>query len=125
METKKENKIKNFFKAIRPFIRGTLKALPFGSAIVEISDNIKTERELAKGNSPKRIRLIDGEKKLPHNWISILFQLIIAFIIVYSFVTKQITINDVLNYYRIFLSMFGSSDIESLHTLNSDTLNIN
>ena len=75
---------KGFFKKVAtPVLRGLLKSVPFGGIVVESVKNIKTEID-----NTKTIE----DKPLPHNWISILVQLLALLGIVYAFVSKQITI---------------------------------
>ena len=121
----KKGKLKNFINKIKPFVRGVLKSVPFGGVIVEIADNVKAEKALQRNEIPKRLVIEGNEKKLPHNWASIIFQLLTAGIIVYAFVTKQITISDVLNYSKMFVNIFGVDVAPDQITTISDSLNLN
>ncbi len=96
----KGEKFKKFFKnIIKPFLRGALKSLPFGGAVVELSDNIKAEIALNKNEVPARGSIDEnGQMKAPHNWGTIIVNIIIAGVIVYAFVTKSITIDEVINF---------------------------
>ena len=94
-------KLKNIIQKIKPFIRGILKSIPFGSVIVEAADNIKTEIEINKSVTPTRSKLDnEGNPTTPHNWLSIFVQLIGASLLVYAFVEKLITIEQVLEYLK-------------------------
>lgn len=79
-------------KFIAPVLRGVLKSVPFGGIVVESINNIKTEIE------NKNITDVSEAKDLPHNWISITVQILCLLGIVYAFVSKQITIEQFLEY---------------------------
>jgi hypothetical protein len=115
----KNEKLKRIFNSIKPFVRGIVKSLPFGSVVIEASDNIKTEIALSKGSSPKRVAFdANGQIKRPHSWISIMFQLIFVGTIIYLLVSKQIDVNDFINFSKYFLG--SDSEIAP-----SDSLTIN
>lgn len=83
---------KGFIKNIAaPVFRGILKSVPFGGIIVEGVTNIKSEFE------NKNKTDVSEDKTLPHNWISILVQLLCVIGIAYAFITKQITIEQFLD----------------------------
>lgn len=79
-------------KFIAPVLRGVLKSVPFGGIVVESINNIKTEIE------NKNTTDVSEAKELPHNWISITVQILCLIGIVYAFVSKQITIEQFLEY---------------------------
>ena len=99
-------KIKRFFSKIKPFVRGLLKSLPFGSAVVEIADNVKHEIQLGNDLLPKRsVTETDpttGEVivKPPHSWLSIAIQLLTLIALIYAFYTKAIPITDVIEFLK-------------------------
>lgn len=75
-------KIKNFiFGAVRGLIKGSL---PGVSGAIEAVKNMTTKA------TP------DGKKELPHNWTSIVFQLVAASAIVYAFTQKWINLDQLL-----------------------------
>jgi hypothetical protein len=69
---------------INAILRGALKTMPGVGAGIELVKNVK--HELRYGET----------KPLPHNYTSITVQLVGVACIVYAFVTKLITIQDVL-----------------------------
>lgn len=81
---------KGILKAI---LRGILKSVPIGNTIVETVENFKakTNAEIESGGEV-------GKVEKPHNWISILTQLTVIGVIVWAFVTKQITIEQLINF---------------------------
>jgi len=79
-------------KFIAPVLRGVLKSVPFGGIVVESINNIKTEIE------NKNTTDVSEAKDLPHNWISITVQILCLIGIVYAFISKQITIEQFLEY---------------------------
>jgi hypothetical protein len=85
----KKNNLKKVFVFLKPILRGAIKSLPFGNAVVEIGESIK---ETVDNNTK------DSAKPLTHNWISILVQVIGLSVIVYAFITKAITIEQVLEF---------------------------
>jgi hypothetical protein len=85
----KKNNLKKVFIFLKPILRGAIKSLPFGNAVVEISESIK---ETVDNNAK------DSAKPLTHNWISIAVQVIGLSVIVYAFITKAITIEQVLTF---------------------------
>lgn len=70
-----------------PIIRGTIKSLPFGNLVYEIAENVKNAK------SPEK-----KENGLPHSAVSLLAQLVFLSFIIYAFVTKQISIDDIMRY---------------------------
>jgi hypothetical protein len=79
-------------KFIAPVLRGVLKSVPFGSVIVEAASNIQTEIQ------NKNTTDVSEAKELPHNWVSITVQILALIGIVYAFVSKQITIEQFMEY---------------------------
>jgi hypothetical protein len=79
-------------KFVAPVLRGVLKSVPFGGIVVESINNIKTEIE------NKNTTDVSEAKDLPHNWISITVQILCLIGIVYAFISKQITIEQFLEY---------------------------
>lgn len=73
-----------------PLVRGTLKTIPFGNLVYEWAENIKAAKDPEKQGQP-----------LPHSPISLLAQTVFLGLIIYAFLTKQITIQDLLNYVGI------------------------
>ncbi len=69
-----------------PLSRGIIKSLPFGNVAYEIGENISNSKD---------------ENSKSHSAISLAAQIIFLGLIVYAFFTKQITIEDVLNYVGI------------------------
>jgi hypothetical protein len=88
MSTKKNN-LKKVFVFLKPILRGAIKSLPFGNAVVEIGESIK---ETVDNNAK------DSAKPLTHNWLSIAVQIIGIAVIIYAFFTKAITIEQVLTF---------------------------
>lgn len=79
----KETRFGNFFnKVLAPIFRGVVKTIPFGTVIVEVTENL----------------LKKEDKKKPHHYLSIVIQFIVIAAIVYAFLSKQITIEQVLYY---------------------------
>jgi len=79
-------------KVIFPIGRGIIKAFPGGAIAVEIAQNL---------TAPKTETVIQGEATAtpaPHKWLSIAFQLISLAAVVYAFITKSITIDELLHY---------------------------
>ena len=79
-------------KFVAPVLRCVLKSVPFGGIVVESINNIKTEIE------NKNTTDVSEAKDLPHNWISITVQILCLIGIVYAFISKQITIEQFLEY---------------------------
>ena len=80
--------MKKLFKNIlAPVLRGAIKTIPGGGIAVELVKNISHS---VKENKE--------EEKPPHNWISILTQLAGVGVIIYAFVKKLITIEQVLSF---------------------------
>lgn len=92
-------KFKTILKSIvqAPIVRGIVKSLPFGNLLYEVGENVAGSviNEIAAKENPKLVGA-DGVIK-PHNWVSIFIQFLCIAGIVYAFITKQITIHDVLN----------------------------
>ena len=85
----KKNNLKKVFVFLKPILRGAIKSLLFGNAVVEISESIK---ETVDNNAK------DSAKPLTHNWLSIAVQIIGIAVIIYAFFTKAITIEQVLEF---------------------------
>ena len=80
--------MKKLFKNILvPVLRGAVKTIPGGGIVVELVKNISHSVKEKK----------EGDKQ-QHNWISILTQLTGIALIVYAFVKKLITIEQVLQF---------------------------
>ena len=74
---------KGFFKELlKSAFRGGIKSLPGGNVVTEIITNIKAAKDAAK----------------PHNWYSIAMQVLCIGAIIYAFVSKTITIDELLGY---------------------------
>lgn len=71
-------------KILGAIVRGALKSVPIGGVAVEAFNNIKHE-----------LRYGDIKEK-PHNWLSIIIQLIITASIVYAFVTHRIEVDELI-----------------------------
>lgn len=73
-------KIRNIFRnVIKPIFRAVVKSLPGGNVVIEAADKIKSEISV-------------------HQWVSIVTQFICTGLIVYAFITKQITIDEVIEF---------------------------
>jgi hypothetical protein len=89
--TKKRPLLKAVKKIFQfPLIRGILKSFPVGNWAYEVAQNIKHYKDPKKANEPA-----------PHSAISLLAQAVFLGLIIYAFVTKQITIDQVLNFIDI------------------------
>ena len=80
----KKGFLKIFFKDA---VRGIIKSVPFGNTITSVVDNIKHERETKDQVDPGSI---------PHSWISITMQVLGILAIAYAFITKMVTLEDLL-----------------------------
>lgn len=79
-------KKKNILRFIVPIVRGAVKTVfPPAATAIEIGKNIIEAKK-------------EGEKKLPHNWTSIVTQVIGWGVIIYAFATKLITVEQVLKF---------------------------
>ena len=85
----KKNNLKKVFVFLKPILRGAIKSLPFGNAVIEIGESIK---ETVENNNN------DLAKPLTHNWLSITVQIIGLVVIIYAFAIKAITIEQVLEF---------------------------
>lgn len=81
---------KGILKAI---LRGILKSVPIGNTIVETVENFKAKPVIDAATN----EIVEKIEK-PHNWVSILTQLTVIGVIVWAFVTKQITIEQLINF---------------------------
>ena len=79
---------KGILKAI---FRGIVKSVLIGNVIIEAIDNAKAKNTIDLTTS----EIVEKVEK-PHNWISIVTQLIIIAAIVYAFITKQITVEELI-----------------------------
>lgn len=90
---------KGFFKRMisgivrSPLVRGIVKSLPFGNVVYEIGENVMGETL----NQTKESEASPDKDTKPHSAISLLCQIVVLGLIVYAFVTKTITIQDVLD----------------------------
>ncbi len=67
-------------------VRGVVKTLPFGNFIYEAAENVKH----AKAGNPA-----------PHHKFSLFIQFVLLGLIVYAFVSRQITIEQVLRFIEL------------------------
>lgn len=91
---RKKGFLKGVFKGV---FKGAVKSLPFGNIITEVIENVTTNQgnEVLRGAiSDESVKNID---KITF-YVSLTIQLICVTGIVYSFLTKQITIEELLNY---------------------------
>ena len=77
---------KLFNNILIPVIRGAAKSVPLVGTGLEIAQNIAASKE---GAAPE---------DLPHDWKSILFQIISVGAIIYAFATHAITIDQLLKF---------------------------
>lgn len=82
-----------------PIVRGLIKTVPGGNLGYEIADTVKYYIDKRKGN-------VDAQTPPPHNAVSQLLQLIGIAAIVYAFLNRWITVEDLLR----FLNTFGTID---------------
>lgn len=88
------NEKKPFIKTILTIGRGVLKALPIGNILVELSQNKQAK------NLTEPIRDENGNEikpQLPHNYLSIIIQIICILGVSYAFITDKIDIHKLLN----------------------------
>jgi len=78
---------KGFLKAV---FRGLVKSVPLGNTLIEIADNYKS-KPILNIDSEEQKKVFENIEK-PHDWTSIIIQVIITSSIIYAFVTKQISI---------------------------------
>lgn len=80
----KENKLKRFFKRVfqSAIVKGVVKSFPFGGVIYEIADEVKNQK--------------NEENKKASNWFSITVTVLCLVGIIYAFITKQITIENMI-----------------------------
>lgn len=77
---------KPFVKNIlAPVLRGSIQTLPFGGVAVQAMRNIKHELNE------------DKEGGAPHNYVSMAIQFVGLALITYAFISKQLTIEQVLS----------------------------
>jgi len=86
-------------KAFKAFIRGALKSLPGPNAIIEGIENIKAEKVKAE-NITEAIEATNSEK--PHNWVSIITQLLLTSAFIYLFVTGKLTFENLMKLLELF-----------------------
>lgn len=101
---KTKNKNKNMLPLLSAALRGVLKGLPAVNAIIEAVKNrkaakvIESAKDIVLTQSGVSSEIIEqANKELPHNWLSIFFQLVTVGIVIYSFFTKQLTAETVVN----------------------------
>jgi hypothetical protein len=87
-----------------PLVRGVVKTLPFGNFIYEAAENVKHARAGAE---------------TPHHKLSLFIQFVLLVLIVYAFVTKQLTVEQVLYY----IDLGGLWDMAGSAPAVSDSLN--
>ena len=97
--------IKGVFK--NPLIRGGLKTTPGGSFAYELAENVKYWIKKKRGENVS--------DKAPHSAISLIAQLVLLSLIVYAFVTKQLTIDDLLKWFSI-------DDFKEFYPVNGEVL---
>ena len=85
--------MKKIFQIARPFLRGVVKSFPLGNAVIEGVNNAK-----ASTNNAEKADTISNP--LPHDWVSIITQATVSGLIVYAFVTKAITIDQVIGFLK-------------------------
>lgn len=101
------------FKLIGNILRGVLKGFPVINAVIEAAKNVKAKKVLdsnqldeIKGSVSVMLKADEnGNDKLsePHNWASIIFQIVTSIVLLYAFFTKQITPETVINLLRSIL----------------------
>lgn len=74
---------------LKALFRGVVKSIPAGNVALQLVNNVK--HELDNKN-------VINKPDKPHSWISIVTQGICVAAIVYAFVTKTITVEQVLSY---------------------------
>jgi hypothetical protein len=102
--------LKNFFKrVIAPIVRATIKSVPGGAWAFEIIDQVKHYK------NPDKIK----NGSAPHSPVSLLFQAVILACILYAFFTKQITVEQVLNWVGPddFKSFIPAGPVNGLDTI--------
>ena len=77
--------MKKLFTFVKPIVRGAIKSIPGGNIITEVIGNIKAN---------------NADQAQPHNWKSIITQLVIVGAIVYSFATHLITLDQLIGYLK-------------------------
>lgn len=73
--------MKKILSFLKPIVRGVVKSIPGGNVVTEIADNIKSKKD---------------DNANTHNWWSISMQVLCVAAIVYAFVSKTITIEDLI-----------------------------
>jgi hypothetical protein len=81
MEKSNNTKPKKVLQFLKAIFRGFLKSVPFGNVAVEIADNVTAN---------------SGDAEKPHHYMSIIIQVICLAAVIYAFITKQITVEDLL-----------------------------
>lgn len=76
----KETKLGRFFTG---FVKGAVRSLPLGNALVDGIENVSLKKE-------------DGTR--PHSWIAIAAEIAFVGLVIYAFITKMITVDDLLKY---------------------------
>lgn len=75
--------MKKLLTFAKPVLRGAIKSIPMGNVVTEVIGNIKSK-----------------DKAKPHNWYSIITQIVIVGAIVYSFATHLITLDQLIGYLK-------------------------
>lgn len=94
------------FKVIGAGVRGALKGFPAINAIVEGIKNIRNRKnkEVVQKLSEATLEELKNNgvnlEQPPHNWVSIIFQLITVSFLLYGFSTKQVTFESVLEFLK-------------------------
>ena len=76
--------MKKLKSILKPVLRGAIKTIPYGNVAVEFFQNWKAENKL-------------GESK-PHNYVSMVTQILGWSALIYAFYTHVITLDQLLGY---------------------------
>lgn len=88
-----------------PILRGVVKQVPIiGNPIAEIVTNLTQPKTMVATIADSTVQQI-VEKPLKHDWISIIAQVIMALSILYAFLTKTITVEQLIEFIKQFLLM--------------------
>lgn len=105
-----------------PVVRGLVKSLPFGNVAYEVGENIiGATVQQSKDGALDNANATSGK---PHSAISLICQIAVLGLIVWAFITKQITIEEVLNLLGITADDFKSYQESAPQVINviQDTL---
>lgn len=113
--TPRKRPVLNFLKKFfgNPLVRGPLKTLPGGNVLYEIGESVQHFIDKRNGK-------LAAETPAPHNVVSQLLQLIGILGIIYAFMNKWITIEDLLR----FTGLGDFSQSVDTVTNITDTLNV-